>query len=243
MEGKGKHRRFKAALDAVADPSGSGPPAVSPPVMDPAMAPANNVRDNDRHADSTSSLSPSPPPRSSVKAPAPVAPVHQQQRHLQRQRQQQRHQQQHQHRHRQGVTGSGLGRKAGLPFADRVERLLVWAEGLPQGPGGLDPEDGNFYDDCSEEEDFPKVRSQVHQVHPMAQDDQGLAPILATPRGVRPAPFEDVSRQGYHPASNGRRGRPGFNVPGSHARDMAPSTSSRAYGSRAVPPRSTAFIR
>ena len=239
MEGKGKHRRFKAALDAVAGPSGSGPPAVSPPVVDPAVAPANNVRDNDRHADSTSSLSPSPPPRSSVKAPAPVAPVHQQQRHLQRRRQQQRHQQQHS----KGASGSGLGRKAGLPLADRVERLLEWAEGLPQGPGGLDPEDGSSYDACSEEEECPKVRSQVHQVHPMAQDDQGLAPILATPRGVRPAPFEDVSRQGYHPASNGRRGRPDFDASGSHARDMAPSTSSRAYGSRAIPPRSTAFIR
>ena len=116
---------------------------------------------------------------------------------------------------------------------------MDWAEGLSQT---VDPEDGGSYD-ASEEEEHPKVRSQVHQVHSMAQDDQGSVPILATPRGIRPAPFEDVSRQGFHSASNGRRGRPDFNVSGSHARDMAPSTSSRAFGSRAIPPRSTAFIR
>ena len=119
---------------------------------------------------------------------------------------------------------------------------MGWAEGLSQT---VDPEDGGSYDASEEEEytEHPKVRSQVHRVHSMAQDDQGSASILATPRGVRPAPYEDVSRQGFHSASNGRRGRPDFNVSGSHARDMAPSTSSRAYGSRAIPPRSTAYIR
>ena len=144
--------------------------------------------------------------------------------------------------HRQGVKGSHLGRQSSdLPFEERVERLWRWAESLPQGPGGLDPVDENmefahFNDDFpeySEDEFRPKVRSQVHPVHPVAQDDRGLAPIPATPRGKRPSPSEDVSHQGFHPASNGRRGRPSFNALGSHARDMGPPRTSRAYGSRA----------
>ena len=221
--------------------------------------PADNDRDDERHVDSISSTSPrsrpslSPPP--SGKAPPPVAPVQHQQQQLQQQQQQQRYQQQHQqrHMHRQGVKGSHLGRQSSdLPFEERVERLWRWAESLPQGPGGLDPVDENmefahFNDDFpeySEDEFRPKVRSQVHPVHPVAQDDRGLAPIPATPRGKRSAPSEDVNdHQGFHPASNGRRARPGFDAPGSHARDMAPPRTSRAYGSRAVPPRSTASIR
>ena len=253
---KGKNRRSaspaastgpgpSAAVPSVSDPSAAVPSVSDPSVAVPAV---NDSAASAVHVDSN--LSPSPrsslsPPPPSGKAPPPAAPV---------QHQQHQQQQQQRHKQRQGVKGSQTGRRQrapAVPFDERVEKLWEWAMSQPQGSGGLDPAYGNMefaqynddFPEYSDQDDFIP-QSQVHPVHPVAQDDRGLAPIPATPRGKRSAPSEDVNdHQGFHPASNGRRARPGFDAPGSHARDMAPPRTSRAYGSRAVPPRSTASIR
>ena len=129
---------------------------------------------------------PSPSPPSNT-TPPQAAPV-------------QHQQQQQQHKQRQGVKGSQTGRRQRAPavsFDESVERF--WAavfKGHPQGSGGPDPAFGNMeYAEYSDGSDYPEYsdpdgfipQSQVHPVHPTAQDDPGLF-LSRQPRGGNAPP-------------------------------------------------------
>ena len=137
-----------------------------------------------------------------------------------------------------------------LPFEERVERPWRWAESPPQGSGGLGPVDehmefahfNDYFPEYSRMNLGLRLGPRCTQFTLWPRTTWGCS-YPGNPKGETPLPPRRCEPPRVHPASNGRRGRPDFDASGSHARDMAPSTSSRAYGSRAIPPRSTAFIR
>ena len=244
---KGKQRRSAPTAASTGPDPSAAVPSVSDPSASTVHVESNSPRSSSGESREESRDAPPPPPPPST-TPPPAAPVQQQQHQQHQQQQQQQHQQQ------QGIKVSQAGRRQfhapSVAFDEKLNQLWAAVFDPPEGSGGPGPAHGEMeYAEYSDGTDYPEYsdpngfipQSQERPVHPTAQDDPGLLP--STSRGNRPVPPEDViSHQGIHPGSNGQRGRPGCAL-GSHARDMGPPRTSRAYGSRAIPPRSTAFIR
>ena len=253
---KGKQRRSAPTAAS----TGTDPSAAVLSANDPSAASTVHVESNVSPQSSSGesreeSRGPSPPPPPPSTTLPPVAPVQQQQ---QQHQQQHEHLQQQQHQHQQGIKVSKAGRRQlhapSVAFDEKLNQLWAAVFNPPESSGGLDPAHGEmeYASEYSDGTEYPEYsdpngiipQSQEHPVHPKAQDDPRLLPSTSA-RNRAPFPLREdvIGHQGEnHPGATAgeadlRRAL------GSHARDMGPPRTSRACGSRAIPPRSAAFNR